>query len=83
MGVVITFETCITKLPGVSYTHAEICPVVKNDVSVGLSVSDSVIVLLPRAPSLNDCSKLKGQCTDIKSVCITSVGPSLNPHSLS
>ena len=32
---------------------------------------------------LNDRSKLKGQCTDVKSGCGTSVGPSLNPHSLS
>ena len=35
------------------------------------------------APSLNHRSKLKGQCTDVKSGCVTSVGPSLNPHSLS
>ena len=32
---------------------------------------------------LNNRSKLKGQCTDVKSGCGTSVGPSLNPHSLS
>ena len=44
-------------------------------------VSDSMMksVLLRWAPSLYD--KLKGQCTDGGSV--TSVGPSLNPHSLS
>ena len=33
--------------------------------------------------SLNVRSKLKGHCTDVKSRCVTSVGPSLNPHSLS
>ena len=32
---------------------------------------------------LNVHSKLKGQCTDVKSGCVTSVGPSLTPHSLS
>ena len=47
-------------------------------------VSDSMMksVLLRWAPS-NDCSKLKGQCTDVKSGCIILVGPTLNPHSLS
>ena len=40
-------------------------------------------VLLRWTPSLNDCSKLKGECTDVQSGCGTSVGPSLNPHSLS
>ena len=40
-------------------------------------------ILLRWAPSLNDRSKLKGQCTDVKSGCVTSVGPSLTPHSLS
>ena len=40
-------------------------------------------VLLRWAPSLNVRSKLQGQCTDVKSRCVTSVGPSLNPHSLS
>ena len=28
-------------------------------------------------------SKLKGECTDVKSGCGTSEGPSLSPHSLS
>ena len=42
-----------------------------------------ISVLLRWAPSLNDRSKLKGQCTDVKSGCGPSVGPSLNPHSLS
>ena len=103
MRVVITFETgkysfraFSYKASGglVSYTHAAIYPVVKNDVSVGLRhawtlhntcVSDSIMksILLRWAPSLNDRSKLKGQCTDVKSGCGTSVGPSLNPHSLS
>ena len=36
-------------------------------------------VLLRWTPSLNDRSKLKGECTDVKSGCITSVGPSLSP----
>ena len=40
-------------------------------------------VILRRTSSLNYCSKLKGQYTDVKSGCITLVGPSLNPHSLS
>ena len=40
-------------------------------------------VLLRWAPSLNDCSKLKGQYTDVKSCSGISVGPSLKPHSLS
>ena len=40
-------------------------------------------VLLLLMPSLNDRSKLKGQCTDVKSGCGKSVGSSLNPHSLS
>ena len=34
-------------------------------------------------PSLNDRSKLKGQCTDVKSGCGSSIGPCLSPHSLS
>ena len=44
-------------------------------------VSDSLMksVLLRWTPSLNDRSKLKGQNTDVKSGCVTSVGPSLNP----
>ena len=40
-------------------------------------------VLLLWRPSLNDRSKLKGQCTDVKSGCGPSVGSSLSPHSLS
>ena len=46
---------------------------------------DSMIksVLLRWTPSLNDRSKLNGQYTDVKSACGTSVGHSLNPHSLS
>ena len=40
-------------------------------------------VLLRWVPSLNDRSKLKGQYTDVKSGCVTSVGPSLTPHILS
>ena len=32
---------------------------------------------------LNDPSKLKGECSDVKSGCVTSVGSSLNLHSLS
>ena len=31
----------------------------------------------------NDRSKLKGECTDVKIGSGTSVGPGLNPHSLS
>ena len=34
---------------------------------------ESVLLLL--APSLNDHSKLKGQCTDFKSGCVTSAWP--------
>ena len=37
-------------------------------------------VLLRWVPSLNVHSKLKGQCTDVKSGCVTSVWPSLYPH---
>ena len=40
-------------------------------------------VLLRWTPSLNNCSKLKGECIDVKSGCSTSVGPTLNPQSLS
>ena len=32
--------------------------------------------------AMYDRRKLKGQCTDVKSGCGPSVGPSLNPHSL-
>ena len=47
-------------------------------------VSDSMMksVLLLWAASLNDRNKLKGQYTDVKSGCVTSVRPSQNPHSL-
>ena len=38
--------------------------------------------IVRRKASLNNHSKLKGQYTDVKSACGTSVGPSLNPHSL-
>ena len=48
-----------------------------------VSETRMISVLLWWAPSLNDCSKLKGQYTDVKSGCVTSVWPSLNPHSLS
>ena len=37
-------------------------------------------VLLRRTPSLNDFIKLKGECTDFKSGCSTSVGLSLNSN---
>ena len=40
-------------------------------------------VLLRWTLSCNNRSKLKGECTDVKSGRRTSVGPSLNPHSLS
>ena len=48
-------------------------------------VSDGMMksVLLRWVPSLNNRSKLKGHCKDVKSGCTTTVGPSLNPHSLS
>ena len=36
-------------------------------------------VLLLWTPSLNSRSKLKGQCPDVKSGCVPSVGPSLRP----
>ena len=39
-------------------------------------------VLLRWAPSLNERNKLKGQCADLKSGCVTSLGPSLNPQSV-
>ena len=51
--------------------------------NVCVSETRMISVLLRWAPSLNDRSKLKGQCTDVKSGCVTSVRPSLNPHSLS
>ena len=35
-------------------------------------------VLFRWMPSLNHRSKLKGECTDVKSGCGTSVGPSLH-----
>ena len=38
-------------------------------------------VLLRWEPSLNDRSKLMGECTDLKGGCVTLVGPSLNPQS--
>ena len=31
----------------------------------------------------NECSKLKGECTAVTRRCIPSVGPRLNPQSLS
>ena len=40
-------------------------------------------ILLRWTSSLNDRSKWKGDCTDVKSGSGTSVGPSLNTHSLS
>ena len=40
-------------------------------------------VLLQQTLSLNDRSKLKGQYTDVKNGCVTSVGPCLNPQSVS
>ena len=59
----------------------------------GLSVSEVKLtselgpslnsVLLRWAPSLDICSKLKGQRKTIKIGSDTSVGPSLSPHSLS
>ena len=48
-----------------------------------VSEARMIFVLLRWAPSLNDRSKLKGKCTDVKSGCGPSVGPSLSPHSLS
>ena len=51
--------------------------------NAGLSYRRMKSVLLRWVPSLSVRSKLKGQCTDDKSRCVTSVWPSLNPHSLS
>ena len=50
-----------------------------------VSETRMISVLLRWAPSLNNRSKLKGQYTDVKSGCVTSVSvrPSLNPYSLS
>ena len=38
-------------------------------------------VLLRRTSSLNNCSKLKGECTDVESGCCTSEGPTKPPQS--
>ena len=46
-------------------------------------LNNGEILLLRLILSLNDCSKLKGQFTAVKSGFGISVGPSLNPHSLS
>ena len=73
----IVFMHFLTKLSGVSYTLTEICPVVKNDVSVGLRhactlhnpyVSDRMrkSVLLQWTSSLNYHNIFKGSCTDLK-----------------
>ena len=51
--------------------------------NAGVSESMMKSVLLRWVPSLNDRGKLKGQYTDVKTGCVTSVGPSLTPHSLS
>ena len=81
----IVFAHFLTKLPGVSYTHTEISEqwcfrgsqTGMHKACVYYRRMQSVLLLL--TPSLNDCSKLKGQCTDVKSGCSTSVRPSLNP----
>ena len=46
-------------------------------------LNDNEIRFTSRTSSLNDRSKLKGECTKVKSGCGTSVGPRLNPHCLS
>ena len=43
---------------------------------------DAIRFTLMNVVSLNNCSKLKGQYTDIKNGYSTSVQPSLDPHSL-
>ena len=49
----------------------------------GLHEGEICFTSMEWKPSLNDCSKLKGQYTDVKSGSGISVGPSLKPHSLS
>ena len=48
-----------------------------------VSYTMMIYVLLQWTPSLNDRSKLKGECTAVSSRCVPSEGPGLNPHSLS
>ena len=58
-----------------------VCILIQARIRNCVCVSDRMMkyVLLRWAPPLNDRSKLKGQCTDVKSGCVTSVGPSLKP----
>ena len=60
-----------------SDTETVIC----NDAFVAYTIVQSV--LLRRTSSLNDRRKLKGECIAVKCRRVTSVGTSLNPHSLS
>ena len=88
-----------TQPVSVSYIHAKRCvhyvhirkhwlayfsyteTVIRNYACVSNTMMTSV--LLRWTPSLNNCSKLKRECTDVTSGCRISVGPRLNPHSLS
>ena len=55
-----------------------------HNACVSDSMMKSVLLYFDGHPlSMIDRSKLKGQCTDVIRGSVTSVGPSLNPHSLS
>ena len=99
MGVVITSETGKYSFPAFSYKasrgfiHAyiklscseKLCFLGSQTRMHNACVSETMMKSVSQrwAPSLNDPSRLKGQCTDVKSGCVLSVGPSLNPYSLS
>ena len=93
------FTTCMrSSLPCNTYTQNAVCAMyIFTQTLIGIfyvhgngnmhiacvSYSRMKSVLLRWTPSLNDCSKLKGQYTDVKSGSSISVGPSLKPHRLS
>ena len=70
-------------LAGLSPTEVTTLMHANLDTHTQTDATKIISVLLRLAPSLNDRGKLKGQCTDVKSGCGPSVGPSLSPHSLS
>ena len=78
----IVFAHFLTRLPGVSYTHAEICPVVKNYVSVGLRHACVSVSMMKSFYSLNDRSKLNGQILKVDAVHKKDLAY-CKPHSLS
>ena len=67
------FFRALQTVIGVFFVHGNAC----------VSSMMMKFVLLGWMPSLNNRSKLKGECIDVKSGCGTSEGPSPNPHSLS